>query len=51
MPAQSGTSEIKPGRNWINRGSDCGTTFYALAAWMPRVSTPMVHIEAAVPFN
>ena len=22
MPAQSGASEIKPGKNWINRGKD-----------------------------
>ena len=23
MPSQSGASEIKPGNNWINRGSGC----------------------------
>ena len=31
MPAQSGASEIKPGKNWINRGRGCGMKRYALA--------------------
>ena len=32
MPAQSGASEIKPGKNWINRGKDCGDSPQAAGA-------------------
>jgi hypothetical protein len=51
MPAQSGTSLMKAGEIWINRGGGCGMKRYALAACGPGSSTSIVHIEAAAPFN
>ena len=42
MPAQSGASEIKPGKNWINRGKGPRHKGMYLAAIVPRIPPPIV---------
>jgi len=42
MPAQSGASEIKPGKNWINRGKGPRHKRMELVAIVPRIPPPIV---------
>ena len=42
MPAQSGASEIKPGKSWINRGKGPRHKRMGLVAIVPRIPPPIV---------
>jgi hypothetical protein len=48
MPVQSGASEIKPGKNWINRGKDLRPQGAAASpGHEPAAVSSYGHIEAA----